>query len=607
MPPKQAPKRKASSPSSSPSSSHPKKPKPASPDSDPLRTPHPLAPLAETHGIVQRAFYPPEMSTARARAYTTNTLPRPIEALQAALRETEPACAPAPGRAVVHWFRADLRQRDNRGLCAAGAAARAAGVPLIGLYIVSPQDWAAHAASAARVDFALRSVARLRGDLDALDIPLHVETVGARGDIPARVAGLARRWGAREVYANMEYEVDELRRDARVVRRCAGEGVRVRVLHDTCVVPPGELKTGAGGQYAVYTPWFRAWVARVNGDGEVLREAEGPGRNPGDARERLRDVWEGAGEVPEAPEGMRMDKDERERMRKMWPAGEAEAWRRLGKFCEERIGAYAEKRNFPAADGTSSLSVHLAAGTLSARAAVRAARECSGKKTDKVDVGPEGVKTWISEVAWRDFYRHVLVHWPYVCMNKPFKPEYANIEWSYDKSHLTAWQEGRTGFPIVDAAMRQAAGTGWMHNRCRMIVASFLAKDLLLDWRLGERWFMEHLIDGDFASNSGGWGFGASVGVDPQPYFRIFNPLLQSEKFDPDGEYIRKWVPELRDVEGKAIHDPYGRGKGALAKKMGYPEPIVSHKECRERALKAYKAALEQDKASSCGSLGRRR
>lgn len=182
-------------------------------------------------------------------------------------------------------------------------------------------------------------------------------------------------------------------------------------------------------------------------------------------------------------------------------------------------------------------------------------------------------------------------------MNKPFKPEYSNITWSYDEEHFAAWCEGRTGFPIVDAAMRQLNHLGYMHNRCRMIVASFLAKDLLLDWRKGEKYFMEHLIDGDFASNSGGWGFGASVGVDPQPYFRIFNPLLQSEKFDPNGDYIRKWVPELKGLTSKEIHDPYNRGAGPKAKKTGYPKQIVDHKGCRERALSAYKDGIESDDA----------
>ena len=180
-------------------------------------------------------------------------------------------------------------------------------------------------------------------------------------------------------------------------------------------------------------------------------------------------------------------------------------------------------------------------------------------------------------------------------MNKPFKLEYTNIDWEYNDEHFKAWCEGKTGYPIVDAAMRQLNHCGYMHNRCRMIVGSFLAKHLLLDWRMGERYFMEHLIDGDFASNNGGWGFSASSGVDPQPYFRIFNPLLQSEKFDADGEYIRKWVPELEGIQGNPIHDPYGRGKGKEAKKKGYPERIVDHKVSRDRALARYRQGLGKD------------
>lgn len=176
-------------------------------------------------------------------------------------------------------------------------------------------------------------------------------------------------------------------------------------------------------------------------------------------------------------------------------------------------------------------------------------------------------------------------------MNKCYKPEFTNLEWDYNKDNFDAWCEGRTGYPIVDAAMRQMRNDAWMHNRARMVVASFLSKDLLIDWRCGEQFFMSRLIDGDFASNHGGWGFGSSTGVDPQPYFRIFNPLLQSERFDPTGEYIRQWVPELKDVQGKAIHEPYNRGAGAIAQKNGYPKPIVSHHEMKNLALERYKVA----------------
>jgi deoxyribodipyrimidine photo-lyase len=184
-------------------------------------------------------------------------------------------------------------------------------------------------------------------------------------------------------------------------------------------------------------------------------------------------------------------------------------------------------------------------------------------------------------------------------MNKPFKYEYTNIDWEYNTAHFTAWTQGRTGYPIVDAGMRCLNHTGYMHNRLRMITASFLSKHLLLDWRLGEQYFISHLIDGDFASNNGGWGFSASVGVDPQPYFRVFNPWLQSEKFDEGGEFIRHWVEELKDVDSKAVHNPYAAGgkMAALAKKNGYPEPIVEHKMARERCLARYKAGIGRETA----------
>lgn len=264
----------------------------------------------------------------------------------------------------------------------------------------------------------------------------------------------------------------------------------------------------------------------------------------------------------------------------------------MSKFINDRVDKYADTRNLPAANSTAVVSVHLSSGTLSARTAVVAAQ--AANSTKKLDGGKKGIVGWISEVAWRDFYKHVLAHWPYVCMNKPFKPEYTNIEWEYNDDLFEKWTKGQTGYPFVDAAMRQLNHTGYMHNRARMVVASFLAKDLLIDWRMGERYFMEHLIDGDFASNNGGWGFSASTGVDPQPYFRIFNPILQSEKFDADGEYIRKWIPELAEVEGKAIHDPHGRKAKGIA---DYPKMCVDHKQGRERALARYKEGLGRSTA----------
>ncbi|KAK9434936.1 photolyase [Metarhizium brunneum] len=554
-----------------------------------LREPHPLAAEAERHGIVLRKYYPPEMSNARARAYNNNEIPRPMEDLVTALYNTTEQRQRVEAKdSVIHWFKTDLRCNDNRALALASEKAKEAAVPLICMYIVSPQDFEAHLTSPVRVDFILRTLEIVKRDLAKLDIPLYIETVERRKQIPDRILELMEQWGSRHLFANMEYEVDELRREANMVHDLAENGKSFEVVHDTCVVPPGQLQSGSGNQYAVYSPWYRSWVAHIHADLDLLELFDPPNKNPGTARKRFKNLFDCA--VPEAPSNKQLTKEEKRRFHSLWPAGENAAKERLDKFCEEKIGGYSDNRNIPAQDGTSSLSVHLASGTISSRTCVRTARDRN--KTKKLDGGNEGIRVWISEVAWRDFYKHVLVHWPYICMNKPYKPEYSNIAWSYNEEHFKAWCEGRTGFPIVDAAMRQLNHNGYMHNRCRMIVASFLSKDLLIDWRKGERYFMEHLIDGDFASNNGGWGFSASVGVDPQPYFRIFNPLLQSEKFDPEGVYIRKWVPELQDLDNKEIHDPYGRGAGAKAKKAGYPKPIVNHKDCRDRALNAYKEGI---------------
>ncbi|KAI1811813.1 deoxyribodipyrimidine photo-lyase [Poronia punctata] len=559
-----------------------------------LCEPHPFSAESEANGIVLRKYYPPEMNNARALAYSNNGIRRPIDQLTAALRETSDVRHKVDVKdAVVHWFKMDLRISDNRALWEASEKAREAGVPLICVYIVSPQDWEAHLTAPVRVDFMIRTLHVLKRDLEGLDIPLYVETVEKRKQVPERIIDFMEEWGASHLFANMEYEVDELRREAEMVRSCANRGLAMNVFHDTCVVPPGAISTGAGKQYSVYTPWYRTWVAHVHENPEVLQGFDQPSRNPAAAREKVTALFDCT--IPPVPDNKKLPEDDAKRFSFLWPAGEHEAVARLNKFCDEKIGRYSKGRNFPADAATATISVHLASGTLCARTAIRTARDRNNTK--KLNAGNEGIQTWIGEVAWRDFYKHVLAHWPYVCMNKPFKPEYSNIQWSYNNSDFAAWCEGRTGFPIVDAAMRQLRSIGYMHNRCRMIVASFLCKDLLIDWRMGERYFMEQLIDGDFASNNGGWGFSASVGVDPQPYFRIFNPLLQSEKFDADGSYIRNWIPELAVIKGKAIHDPYGRGAAAQAKKAGYPEPIVNHKESRNRALSAYKAGLGQYKA----------
>jgi deoxyribodipyrimidine photo-lyase len=276
--------------------------------------------------------------------------------------------------------------------------------------------------------------------------------------------------------------------------------------------------------------------------------------------------------IPEAPTG------------NLFPAGEAEAINRLYQFTNLPITKYAENRNRMDLDGTSALSPYIRFGMLGLRQAVHNAQQA------RLQAGSEeaarGAETWLNELIWREFYIQVMYHFPQVSKTA-FNPSLAEIPWRNNVEEFEAWKAGQTGYPIVDAGMRQLRETGWMHNRARMITASFLVKDLLIDWRWGEAWFMENLLDGDPAANNGGWQWTAGTGTDAAPYFRIFNPLVQAIKFDPHGDTIRKWVPELRKLNGKEIHTPWEQGVNVT----GYPAPIVDHKVTRERTLLAYNYA----------------
>lgn len=376
-----------------------------------IRVPHEKAQEAEDNGIVLRKYYPPVMSNARALAYNNDELPRPIQVLESVLKETKAEREKIQVRdTVVHWYKCDLRTKDNKSLTLASEKAKEKGVPLIAIYIVSPQDFEAHLTAPVRVDFILRTLKVLKEDLGKLDIPLYVETVGKRKAIPGRILELLEEWGASHLFANVEYEVDELRREAKMIRSCLEKGIAMDVFPDTCVVSPGELSSGTGKQYSVYTPWFRAWVAYVHSHGAVLDLFAEPSKNPSSTRKTFVKLFES--KIPDAPENKRLTDDEKKRYRSMWPPGEHEAHERLRKFAKERIEGYKDNRNFPAQVATSSLSVHFSSGTLSARTAIRTARDHN--TTKRLDAGNQGIQTWISEVAWRDFYKHVMAHWPYV-------------------------------------------------------------------------------------------------------------------------------------------------------------------------------------------------
>ena len=478
---------------------------------------------------------------------------------------------------AMHWFRRDLRLDDNTALA---DAARRSDDGVVALFVVCPGMWREHDDAPVKVEFWLRALASLRPRLEALNIPLLVRTAPQRADIPRVVLEAARDAGADALCFNEEYELNERRRDDAVALAIEADGRAVHRCTDRVVLAPGEVMTKDGGPYTVFTPFQNRWA-------EVLEER---GFAPEAAPPRQPETGVASEPVPGRVEGFESSVDP-----SLWPASEDEAARRLGAFAASRIGDYADRRDRPAVDGTSALSAYLNAGVVSVRRCLEAAMGADGGRVrlGRAHKGPKsGPAAWISELVWREFYLHITDHFPRVCMGRSFRPEYDAVPWRDDAQGFDAWREGRTGFPFVDAAMRQLNETGWMHNRVRMVAAMFLTKDLLVDWRLGERHFMRTLIDGDLGPNNGGWQWSASTGTDAAPYFRVYNPTTQAQRYDPDGAFVRRWVPELAGVEGKAIFEPVASG-GLLPGPGGYPAPIVDHSAARQRVLDVFKAVGE--------------
>jgi deoxyribodipyrimidine photo-lyase len=401
--------------------------------------------VEEVYGIVQREFYPAEISNERCKMYNDDEIARPIEVLAQTMADTKAARQQIkPGRAVLHYFKRDLRLNDNKALSMAAELAKKENIPLICLFVVSPQDYQAHLTSPARVDFELRTLELMRQDLAELDVPLLVVMKEKRWTVPGFILEICDKWDVKHVFANIEYEVDELRRETKLTKMCLDKGIAFEAVHDDVVVAPGELSTGQGKQYAVYSPWFRSWIAHVHAHPELLEAFPKPGMNPKGSRDRLKEIFDTP--IPNAPDNKKLSAEEKKRFQKLWPAGEHEAYLRLQKFLNQKVSKYKDNRNFPAGHNTAVVSVHHSVGTLAARTSIRMARDANSTK--RLDGGNPGIVNWISEVAWRDFYKHVLAHWPYVCMHKPFKYEYTNIEWEYDDAAFDKWCKGMTGFPI---------------------------------------------------------------------------------------------------------------------------------------------------------------
>lgn len=465
------------------------------------------------------------------------------------------------------WFRTDLRVQDNSAL----AAAMRSG-PTVALFLLSPGQWLAHDNAPSKVDFWLRNLKELATELGKLNVPLLVREADDWSAAPQVIGELCQQLQISSVQVNEEYGVHESRRDQAVAHTLDALGVNFHSHLDQLFFKPGSVLTKSGGYFQVYSQFRKVCYQRLHSALPALiatPKAQAPLAIQRDA-------------IPEQVSGFALPTAE---LRKLWPAGEAEAARRLNDFAAQQIDFYQSARDFPAQPGTSQLSAYLAAGVISPRQCLHAALAAN---QGEFDSGNTGVVTWINELLWREFYKHILVGYPRVSMHRAFRPETEAVAWRDAPLELKAWQQGRTGFPIVDAAMRQLLATGWMHNRLRMIVAMFLTKNLLIDWREGERFFMRHLIDGDLAANNGGWQWSSSTGTDSAPYFRIFNPLSQSQKFDPDGRFIRQWLPELVGLNKTNIHNP--AAMGGLFGIADYPAPIVDLSKSRTRALAAFKS-----------------
>ncbi|SDJ66184.1 deoxyribodipyrimidine photo-lyase type I [Ferrimonas sediminum] len=453
---------------------------------------------------------------------------------------------------TVIWFRRDLRIEDNPALTAAVASGR----PVIALYISSPAQWQHHHVAPIQLDLTERALNLLSHQLAGIGIPLHHLVVPWYRDIPAALQQFCHQHQSQRVFANRDHEVNESQRDQQV----AASGVELSLHHGDCLVPPGSVTTGSDTMYRVFTPFRRRWLQKVQltlADPLPAPVAGPPVASSALIRLPVDSVCSGAWEV--SAEGI---------------------GRLLAEFVDHRVDHYHQQRDLPAVDGTSRLSPYLALGMISPRQCLHQLLQRAPWALEHSASGPF---TWLSELAWREFYRHLIVAWPKLCKGKNFNPLGDNIQWNDRPDLFQAWCQGRTGYPLVDAGMRQLQHTGWMHNRLRMVTASFLSKNLLIDWRLGERWFSQHLIDGDFAANNGGWQWCASTGCDAQPYFRLFNPIRQSEKFDPQGDFIRRYVPELSDLDNKMIHMPSDRQRPA-----DYPAPVVDYRQSRELALSRF-------------------
>lgn len=442
------------------------------------------------------------------------------------------------------WFRKDLRVSDNPALyqsCLNG--------PTRAIYFITPSQWQAHDVAPIQLDLIERALNHLSKRLGDLGITFDAIEVPDFSDIPNALSDYCKLHKILNVYANSEVEIDERVRDTSVQQALQTDNIAFNLYQADCLINPGDVITQQGEMYKVFTPFKNACL-------KMLRESINLQPYP----------------VP-APQGKKVENTQftfsmPKKSSEVWASSEIQAQQLLQQFIELDVEYYHEQRDFPSQDATSRLGPCLAVGMISVKQCVYTLLQSFPRVLDSSSTGPV---IWLSELIWRDFYRHIMILNPEIGKGANYNLRANNVIWENAPNDFKAWCEGKTGYPLVDAAMLQLNQTGWMHNRLRMVCASFLTKHLLIDWRWGERYFKQHLIDGDFASNNGGWQWAASTGCDAQPYFRIFNPTLQSKRFDPNGEFIRIYLNNRQKLNNKQIHEPINA--------------IVDHKFARQRAL----------------------
>ena len=464
------------------------------------------------------------------------------------------------------WLRNDLRMDDNPALRNACVASDEVSC----IYIYSKEQIKLHNEANCKIEFIISNLKDLSNSLKKINVPLTIIDSDGFSDNPSKILDVVNERSISKVYWNNMFGTDENNRDQEVQKILSNNNIEHETFDDQVVYSPGTIKTKEDKPYSVFTPFKRRWIENFNIE---FLDIEFNYTSKNDS-------------------GISSNVDEFDFDFKkthsvdmsLWNVGEESAKSILNNYLDIKVFRYSKDRNDPIIDGTSRISPYLASGIISSK---RCILEALKKNNFELDSGESGIIKWIDEIIWREFYKNIMHSFPRVSKGLPFQDYTKNIKWRFHKNEFEAWKTGRTGFPIIDSAMKQLKTEGWMHNRLRMVVAMFFTKNMLHDWRLGEAFFMENLLDGDFSSNNGGWQWSSSTGTDAAPYFRIFNPITQSKNFDKDGLFIKKHIKELQDLDKKEIHDPSERAR----KHLNYPLQILDLKESRLRAIDAFNAA----------------